>query len=81
MSFFCQYFLGPLQGCGGLLRSTSGSFASLDADGNGYYEPELDCTWQIVAPQGQVISLTFNSFNLEVDQNCDYDYIEVMPSN
>ncbi len=72
----CVIYTGPRQGCGGLIQATSGTIGSVDADSNGEYEPELDCTWQISVPTDQVVRLTFNTFALE-GGDCDYDYVEV----
>lgn len=69
-------FTGPRQGCGGLIQASSGSFGSVDDNGDGQYEPELDCTWQISVPTDMVVRLTFNSFAME-DRDCHYDYVEV----
>ena len=74
-------FPGALQGCGGLLNSTSGRFGTIDATGNGNYEPGLDCQWQILVPDGQVATLTFESLDIErtpsIFENCLFDHVEV----
>ena len=72
---------GALQGCGGLLNSTSGRFGTIDATGNGNYERGLDCQWQILVPDGQVVTLTFESLDIEsappIFGRCFFDYVEV----
>ena len=60
-----------------MFNTSSGMFGSLDADGNGMYEPNLNCAWQIIVPMGKVVFLQFLSFNLEDAYNCHYDYVEV----
>ena len=57
-------FVGPSQGCGGLLNTTSGVIKSLDHDGNGQYEPDLNCVWQIVVPPDHNVRLHFDQFDL-----------------
>ena len=72
---------GELQGCGGLLNATDGRFGTIDASGNRRYEPNLDCAWQILVPDDKVVTLTFQTFDLESGSlSCDYDYVEVVSS-
>ncbi|XP_064410135.1 cubilin [Latimeria chalumnae] len=71
--------LGPNQGCGGYLTAMSGTFASPDINSDGKYERNLDCVWNIVAPQNMLVNLTFSTFTLE-SMNlgiCKYDYVKV----
>ena len=69
---------GVSQGCGGLLNASSGTIQSLDYDGDGQYENDLDCVWRIQAPENKVIKLTMGRFILE-DSNCiNYDHLEVI---
>ncbi|CAH1775425.1 unnamed protein product [Owenia fusiformis] len=68
---------GINQGCGGLLNQSSGSIGSVDATGNGYYENNLDCTWQIIVPNDNIVKVTFLQMDLESDIGCGYDYVEV----
>ncbi|XP_012136673.2 cubilin [Megachile rotundata] len=45
------------------------------------YEDNLNCSWTIDAPIGNRINLTFSHFDLEgtdLDDTCQYDYVEVM---
>ena len=65
--------------CGAQLNATSGTFRSLDVSGNGQYENDLDCTWVIIVPENNIITLRFTSFNLQGQSaagSC-VDYIEV----
>ncbi|XP_065577276.1 cubilin-like isoform X4 [Artemia franciscana] len=73
---------GENQGCGGIRNVTSTNsieLRSLDIDGNGQYEHNLDCQWIIIGEPGQVLRLQFNLMDIEESQNgtCHYDYIEV----
>ena len=43
--------------CGGVFRDQSGFFRSVDADGDGLYEPNQNCTWTIIAGEYQTILL------------------------
>uniref|UniRef100_A0A4W4F6Q8 Cubilin n=1 Tax=Electrophorus electricus TaxID=8005 RepID=A0A4W4F6Q8_ELEEL len=71
--------LGPQQGCGGYLTSSSGQFGSPDIDMNGKYESFMNCLWTIAVSPNKVINLTFTTFELEGDSDstCLYDYIKV----
>ncbi|XP_074652971.1 cubilin-like [Tubulanus polymorphus] len=69
---------GIHQGCGGLLNSTSGSFQSIDSDGDGLYEPYLVCTWRIQTTPGKVVLLNFTDWELERSKfACTWDYVLV----
>ena len=68
---------GPAQGCGGLLNGTSGRFGSVDYDLDGAYEADLNCVWQIMVEENQVVKLHYENMVLETDSDCDYDYVEV----
>lgn len=62
-------------GCGGVFSRESGRFQS-----PGYpspYESGLLCEWEIRAPPGERIQLTFESFHLEEVPTCEWDSLEV----
>ncbi|XP_013388746.1 cubilin-like [Lingula anatina] len=63
--------------CGGFLNGTQGRFGSFDIDGDGLYEDNLNCVWQIVGQDNKVLNLTFEPMDIEADNTCDYDYLEV----
>ena len=71
------------QGCGGLVNLTEGrrTITSLDLNGDGNYEPELNCQWTLAAPPGKVVKLRFTQFQLEMRQNDTHqecwDYVEI----
>lgn len=71
----CSYFLIPLPGCGDTLTDPSGSFTSPGHPTS--YPHGANCTWYISVAPGNLIRLSFSSFNLEYHQNCNYDYVEV----
>nr|XP_039268068.1 cubilin-like [Styela clava] len=70
---------GPLEGCGGTLTSATGNFSSIDLDGNGNYDPSLNCLWIIQASVNEVITVSFSQFKLEngTSNGCIYDKIEI----
>ncbi|KAL2085662.1 hypothetical protein ACEWY4_018982 [Coilia grayii] len=64
-----------IEGCGDTLTASSGSFHSPGHPSS--YPHGANCTWYISVPAGNLIRLSFTSFNLEYHQNCNYDYVEV----
>ncbi|XP_066579529.1 uncharacterized protein LOC136770941 [Amia ocellicauda] len=61
--------------CGGVLNGLEGEFQS---PGFGHsYQSDMDCTWEISAPAGHLILLTFQSFVLEEHRSCKYDSVTV----
>ncbi|XP_047455679.1 cubilin [Mugil cephalus] len=64
-----------LEGCGDTLTSPSGTITSPGHPNN--YPHGASCTWYINVPPGNLIRLTFDSFNLEYHVNCYFDYLEV----
>ena len=58
-------------------EQTSGLIRSLDVDGDGIYEQDLDCTWTIESPPDKVVKLDITDFELEPDDFCRYDSLEV----
>ena len=45
--------------------------------GDANYNNKEDCDWIIEAPQGKNVLLNFLSFEMEDEQDCGYDYIQV----
>uniref|UniRef100_A0A4W3IDC1 CUB domain containing protein 2 n=1 Tax=Callorhinchus milii TaxID=7868 RepID=A0A4W3IDC1_CALMI len=43
----------------------------------GYYPYDIECTWLIVVTEGSSILLTFQHFDLEFHDRCEYDYIQI----
>ncbi|KAL5010260.1 hypothetical protein ScPMuIL_012565 [Solemya velum] len=70
---------GELQDCGGVLNSTSGSFSSIDIDGNGLYENDLDCRWTIIVGDNKIAKINFANLNIEraLGGQCTYDYLKI----
>uniref|UniRef100_I3KD12 Cubilin n=1 Tax=Oreochromis niloticus TaxID=8128 RepID=I3KD12_ORENI len=64
-----------IEGCGDTLTSPSGTITSPGHPSS--YPHGANCTWYISVSPGNLIRLTFESFNLEYHTNCNFDYLEV----
>ncbi|VFV34940.1 deleted in malignant brain tumors 1, partial [Lynx pardinus] len=65
----------PSSNCGGFLFNASGTFFSPSYPG--YYPNNAECVWEIEVNPGYRINLGFNSLQLEVNSNCNFDYVEI----
>ena len=65
--------------CGGHLSAATAptSLFSHAKFGDVNYDNKEDCDWIIEAPAGNNVQLSFNNFQLEDEQDCGYDFIEV----
>ena len=72
---FCYRFVGIVVDCGGQLKGKSGTIASVGFPKN--YPVNLRCEWLIQVAEGEKVELMFNSFDLESDSSCRYDFVEV----
>ena len=65
--------------CGGHLTAldTSNQIFSHAKFGDVNYDNKEDCDWIIEATQGKNVHLSFLTFELEDEQDCGYDFIEV----
>ncbi|XP_020788612.1 dorsal-ventral patterning tolloid-like protein 1 isoform X1 [Boleophthalmus pectinirostris] len=61
--------------CGGLLSKLNGTISSPGWPKE--YPPNKNCVWQVVAPTQYRISMQFEAFELEGNEVCKYDYVEV----
>ncbi|XP_077204876.1 procollagen C-endopeptidase enhancer 2 [Paroedura picta] len=61
--------------CGGALSGLSGFIGSEGYPG--VYPPNSKCTWKITVPQGKVVVLSFRFIDLESDNLCRYDFVDV----
>uniref|UniRef100_A0A8C3F7U3 CUB domain containing protein 2 n=1 Tax=Chrysemys picta bellii TaxID=8478 RepID=A0A8C3F7U3_CHRPI len=67
--------LSPRVKCGGVLAAPYGNFSSPNFPG--LYPYDTECTWLIVVTEGSSALLTFDHFDLEYHDNCDYDYLKI----
>ncbi len=76
--------LGPAQGCGGILQTSSGTITSLDIDNNNVYENNLDCRYYLAVEANKIVQMNFTGgFDVETSPSgdCSYDYVEVCGTN
>ncbi|KAM7149741.1 procollagen C-endopeptidase enhancer 1 [Molossus nigricans] len=64
------------QFCGGRLEKAQGTLTTPNWPESDY-PPGISCSWHIIAPPNQVISLTFGKFDVEPDTYCRYDSVSV----
>ncbi|KAJ8389047.1 hypothetical protein AAFF_G00124440 [Aldrovandia affinis] len=72
---FTAQYSSAEEGCGETLNDPSGTITSPGHPTS--YPHGANCTWFISVAPGNIIRLSFTSFNLEFHQNCNYDYVEV----
>ena len=70
--------------CGRVYRTEFGLVSSIDADGDGEYDPYSQCTWIIIAEKYQSIEFTIMSIDMQKDFKhyasetvCVYDSVKV----
>ena len=63
------------------LAGSSGTLQSPSRDSN--YPPDLSCDWLITVPEGKIVKLSFDTFDLQSVSwgICDEDYVEVLDGN
>lgn len=63
--------------CELILQGKNGTFQSPNYPSN--YPKNVDCAWKITAPGNvEKIVITFLKFNIEWDNNCIYDYVQIL---
>uniref|UniRef100_A0A668UAU3 Procollagen C-endopeptidase enhancer 2b n=1 Tax=Oreochromis aureus TaxID=47969 RepID=A0A668UAU3_OREAU len=65
----------PIFTCGGNITEESGVIGSQGYPG--VYPPNTKCVWRITVPEGKVVVLSFRFIDLENDNLCRYDYVDV----
>ncbi|XP_015793831.1 dorsal-ventral patterning tolloid-like protein 1 [Tetranychus urticae] len=65
--------------CGGRLIATSNveHLYSHAKYGDSNYDKKEDCDWIIEAPDGYRVRLRFLTFEIEAENDCSYDYVEI----
>lgn len=69
-----MFWIG-IPGCGGVFTSNEGELYSPSVKGQ--YPPDLICEYKIQVLEQSRIKITFLKFDLEEDEECYYDYLEV----
>ncbi|XP_078731465.1 dorsal-ventral patterning tolloid-like protein 1 [Lampetra fluviatilis] len=66
--------------CGGRLQATvrTRDLYSHAQFGDNTYPAQADCEWQLWAEGGYGVELIFRTFEMEEDQDCTYDFLEVL---
>ncbi|XP_054027363.1 cubilin [Dryobates pubescens] len=78
--FSASYTSGEEAVCGGTLRGyAGGNFSSPGHDGVSNYTSNLNCEWTIANPwhYNSSIYISFEDFQLEPQQACQYDHLEL----
>uniref|UniRef100_A0A3B4TQ07 Procollagen C-endopeptidase enhancer 2b n=1 Tax=Seriola dumerili TaxID=41447 RepID=A0A3B4TQ07_SERDU len=65
----------PTFTCGGNITGDTGVIGSQGYPG--VYPPNTKCVWRITVPEGKVVVLSFRFIDLESDNLCRYDYVDV----
>lgn len=66
--------------CGGVLQGKTGNFQSPNFPQN--YPKNVKCSWKIMVPGDNAkIIITFPKFDIEWDNNCLYDYVQILDEN
>ncbi|KAG2458577.1 CUBN protein, partial [Polypterus senegalus] len=72
---FTAQYAAIMEPCGDVLTADQGTITSPGHPTS--YPHGANCTWLISVTPGNIIRLTFTSFNIEFHYNCNYDYVEV----
>lgn len=74
-SMFSVGVSSVLNACGGIVHK---SIARIQTPGNGSYENNMDCTWELTANVGFTVNMSFvDRFFLEDSVNCTKDSVEI----
>nr|XP_009930359.1 PREDICTED: procollagen C-endopeptidase enhancer 2 [Opisthocomus hoazin] len=71
----CTLECPPTFTCGGVVSGESGFIGSEGFPG--VYPPNSKCTWKITVPEGKVVVLSFRYLDLESDNLCRYDFVDI----
>ncbi|POI33205.1 hypothetical protein CIB84_003043 [Bambusicola thoracicus] len=70
-----SFVVRPTFTCGGVVSGESGFIGSEGFPG--VYPPNSRCTWKITVPEGKVVVLSFRYLDLESDNLCRYDFVDI----
>ena len=77
VNIYTSFYLGQTQECGSTMIELSGSISAPDSDGDGYYEPNLDCWWTLEAKEGHVVQINIQTFDVGYSVACEADFLQV----
>ena len=60
------------------ISGSTAMFTSMDTDNDGLYDANLDCVWIIEADELQIVKLHIQAIDIQEDDMCNYDFLEVM---
>ena len=60
-----------------LFTGETGMFTSMDSDDDGLYDNNLDCVWTIEASESQIVKLHVQDIDIQMDEMCRFDFLEV----
>ena len=63
--------------CGGVITESNAIIQNRDRDGDSQYDVIDYCVWKIVAPKGYVVKISFEMLEIEYDEYCSDDFLEV----
>jgi len=67
--------------CGGDTVGYEGSIeigSDFMDNSTGFYNPNLQCTWTITVPEGSLVELSFDLFDVEEDEDCIFDRVQIL---
>ena len=65
--------------CGGSVFAANGSITSPNFPAN--YDSNMDCEWAIHGPTGHFLTITFETFELQLPNCSTHDYVEIRDYN
>ncbi|KAJ7371390.1 hypothetical protein OS493_025852 [Desmophyllum pertusum] len=60
------------------LTGSHGTIQSPQEKISGWYPPDSLCDWLITVPDGNIVKLSFDKFELEPSATCTADYVEIL---
>ena len=59
------------------MKGFEGNFRSVDADNDGFYEPNQNCTWTLTTMgYRRFIELNISAIDIQPDDSCRYDFLK-----